>query len=151
MMSVAAERPQEDMTAYTVQYYSKHAKELTKSTVEKANRLVQYGCVRYVGDDNEYAMKCSFVCLPLNTQKTFMDEDTAREFFKKPYHLDYNNTSYTITKHHSGGFECNCQGWQTKARKEGFFNDGCMCSHVLALFFCFKLRWFNRGDVNVSR
>jgi len=131
-----------DLHRGNVQFYSKHAKELKETHNKKALLFLEYDCVRYVGDDNEYSARASFVVLPLNSSTVVMDMDTGREFVKVPYSKDYNSTIYTITRRKEG-FECNCQGWQTRAKREGgIINDGCMCSHTLALFYCFKLKRF---------
>lgn len=132
-----------EVTEDNVQYWSKHAQRLEKSHVSKALKLLRYGCIRYVADDNEYSAKSSFVCLPLNTETSVMDDDTGREFEKLPYPKDYNSTIYTIRKE-SGGFVCNCQGWTYRERSGDGGRDGCSCSHVLAMFFCFKLKKFSK-------
>lgn len=130
-----------EITEENVQYWSKHARALEQPHVSKAKRFMQYDCIRYVGDDNEYSQKGSFVCLPLNTAESVMDRDTAREFHKEPYPKDYNSTIYTIVKE-NGIFRCNCQGWAYREREGKGGPDGCSCSHVLALFFCFKIKRF---------
>jgi len=138
-----AEEGPAEFTEDNVQHWCKHARQLEKPHVNKAKRLLCFDCVRYVGDDNEYAMKCSFIVLPLNTDDHVIDDDTGREFFKKPYPKDYNSTLYTIVRE-EGRFVCNCQGWSYRERRGDGGADGCSCSHVLALFFCFKIGRFRR-------
>ncbi|MBR9703183.1 hypothetical protein GOV10_04045 [Candidatus Woesearchaeota archaeon] len=129
-----------------VQYWSKHARCLENPHITKALKFLRYGCILYVGDDNEYDQKGSFVCLPLNTETSVVDEDTGREFHKIPYPKNYNSTIYTIVKE-GGRFVCNCQGWTSRERKGDGGRDGCSCSHVLSLFFAFKIKRFRRSKV----
>lgn len=130
-----------EITEDNVQFWSKHARSLEQPHINKARKFVAFDCIRYVGDDNEYQENGSFVCLPLNTETSVMDDDTGREFAKVPYPKDYNSTIYTIVKS-DGSFKCNCQGWTYRERQGRGGADGCSCSHVLALFFCFKLKKF---------
>lgn len=134
---------EENITVENVQFYCKHSKLLKNTQNRKALQFVDYDCIRYVGDDVEFNSKYTFVCLPLNTDEKFFDKESSTYFYKKPYPVFYNNSIYKIFKK-GEGFECNCQGWQTRARRGEFQEDGCMCSHVLALFYMFKLKRFNR-------
>jgi len=61
-----------------------------------------------------------------------------------PYPVDYNSSEYIIFKNKDGNFECNCQGYQTKKRKGELVPDGANCSHVLALFYSFKIKRFRK-------
>ena len=137
----------EQITVQNVQYWCKHAKALKKTQVHKANQFVEYELIRYVGDDPEFNSKYTFICLPLNTAE-FVDVPTTagtmRRFEKKPFSVDYNYSVYKIYKNKEGIFECNCQGWQTKNKRDYQQEDGVMCSHVLALFFCFKIKRFGK-------
>lgn len=138
-----AEEGPASFTEDNVQFWSKHARELEKPHISKALKFLRFDCVRYVGDDNEYDQKGSFVCLPLNSAESVVDEDTTRTFFKKAYPKDYNSTIYTIVRS-EGRFVCNCQGWTFRERQGRGGRDGCSCSHILALFFAFKIGRFRR-------
>lgn len=149
----------------TVQHYSKHAKLLKATQVSKAQKFVSYDCIKYLGNDKEFGSRYCFVCLPLNTEDSWavpvrsseiLAEDEQFEvkaddacviFKKKPFPKNYNFSEYKIYKNEDGVFECNCQGWQTKAKRGETVEDGCSCSHVLALFFAFKLKKF-KGGIN---
>lgn len=120
----------ETIDVNNVQYWCRHTKELKKSQVRKAKLFVEYECVHYIG-------KGAFVCLPLNTESSW--KVGGKVFKKIPYEQDYNNSEYIIVKK-DGIFQCNCQGWQSKDKRGEMADDGCMCSHVLALMFCFKIK-----------
>jgi len=137
--------PQE-VNADNVPYWCHHAKELKGSVKAKAQRFLKHDLIRYVGDDPEYSSKYTFICLPLNTDEELVDKETGKVFVKQAYESDYNKNIYKIYKNESGVFECNCQGWQTKARKGEIGEDGCHCAHVLALFYAFKIKKFKRGE-----
>lgn len=126
-----------------VQFWCKHARELERPHVSKAKRFLEFDCVRYVGEENEYDQKGSFVVLPLNSDESAVDVETGVVFQKRPYPKDYNSTVYTIVKN-DGKFICNCQGWTFRERQGRGGRDGCSCSHVLALFFAFKIGRFRR-------
>ena len=119
---------------HTVRYWCRHTKELKGSQVKKAEQFVTYDCIQYYGNNR-------FVCLPLNSlvEWQFMD----RVFVKKAYLHDYNSSEYIIERKSEKTFECNCQGWQTKARRGEIVLEGANCSHVLGLFFAFKLKRFH--------
>jgi hypothetical protein len=139
------------ITVQNVQYWSKHAKALKQTQVHKAMQFVEYDLIRYVGDDPEFNSKYTFICLPLNTAEfvDVKDENGGiRRFNKKPFPVDYNFSVYKIYKNDQDIFECNCQGWQTRKKREELQDDGVMCSHVLALFFCFKIKRFGRKQGN---
>lgn len=140
MDKVIAHGPDE-LSESTVQYWSKHTKELAKSQVSKALKFVHWGCLRYIGPDLEFGSKYCFVCLPLNTALEV--GDGGRVFPKESYDYDYNKTVYKIYKQ-DGEFCCNCQGWNTKSRKGEIPEGGAGCCHVLALFYAFKLKRFGR-------
>ncbi|MFA5658532.1 MAG: hypothetical protein WC900_04545 [Oscillospiraceae bacterium] len=146
-----SEGPQE-ITLENVRFWCKHTKELKSTQAKKAMHFVENDCIKYVGDDAEFSSKYTFVCLPLNSEEVWMlkgEDGQIREFHKKAFAIDYNSSDYKIYKNAAKKFECNCQGWQTReARGEGGL-DGCSCSHVLALMFCFKLKKFG-GDHNAQ-
>lgn len=133
----------------TVQEYCKHTKLLKKSQSSKALKFVEYDCIKYLADDPEFEKKYSFVCLPLNTKDHYILD--GKKLDKKPYPVDYNWSDYKIAKNEAGIFECNCQGWQTKAKLGEWVEDGCMCSHVLALMYCFKLKKFGNSKKKAER
>ena len=139
-----------------VQYWCRHTKELQNSQVSKALKLVKYDCIKYLGKAFENIegfkhlkkiypeAKHLFVCLPLNTNKSH--EFLGIELKKIPFLKDYNSSEYIIFKRADGTFECNCQGWQSKANKGEITPDGANCSHVLALLFCFKIKRFGEKE-----
>lgn len=138
-------------TIKDVQYYCRHTKELKSTQVRKALKFVNFDCIKYVGYDLEFNSKYTFIVLPLNTADIW-DVNHNGEVLslkKLPYDVDYNSSDYKIYKNKKGVFECNCQGWQSKSKRGEVGGDGCACSHVLALFYCFKLRMF-KGDGNVE-
>lgn len=146
--------PPKEVNANNVQYWSRHTKELKQTQVSKALKFVRYDCIQYLGKAFDYMpllaelrekyvdAKHLFVCLPLNTDETF--DFFGRTMTKVPFGKDYNSSEYLIFKHKDGTFECNCQAWQTKAHKGEIVNEGANCSHILALYYCFKLHKFNR-------
>lgn len=162
--SQSEEGPKE-VTIQNVQYWCKHSKELKQTQRSKALKFVEFDCVQYVGFDEEFGHKHTFVCLPLNTKETvtfplrtsdivdyeevfeqgIMDENkTHITLRKKPFLKNYNNSVYKIYKE-GNTFICNCQGWtQADKREETRRADGCQCSHVLALYYCFKIKKFGR-------
>lgn len=119
--------------ARTVRFWCRHTKELKGSQVKKAESFVAHDCVQYLGDSR-------FVCLPLNGRPDWVVD--GRVLRKRPFKNDYNNSEYLIERTGEKTFECNCQGWQTRARRGEIVPEGANCSHVLALFYMFKLRQF---------
>ena len=144
-----------EINASNVMYYSRHTKELQSSQVSKALKLVKYDCIRYLGKafetfegfghlKNLYPdAKHLFICLPLNTSE--FHEFLGVNMIKNPFLKDYNSSEYIIFKRKDGTFECNCQGFQSKAARGEIIPEGANCSHILALFFCFKIKRFG-GD-----
>jgi hypothetical protein len=131
-----------EVTINNVQYWSRHTKELKHSQSSKALKFLEYDCMKYVGFDEEFGSKYCFLCLPLNTDEiTLVD---GKEFKKKSYETDYNNSTYKIFKNSIGEFCCNCQGWDTKNKRSEVPKGGAGCSHVLALFYAFKLKRFGK-------
>ena len=75
----------------------------------------------------------------------------SKHFFCKPL-KGYNKTTYTMKALKGGFFECDCQGYVTKRRaRDKFFEEENpagnpppqpTCSHIIALFLAFKLRYF---------
>ena len=137
-----------------VQHWCRHTKELKKSHISKALKFLRFDCIKYYGKammldhrlkniKEKYPdAKHLFVCLPLNTK----DHHT---FFgitenKEPYEAYYNNSEYFIHKRKDGTFSCNCQGFQTKEKRGEIIVGGANCSHVLSLYYCFKIKRFGR-------
>lgn len=139
-ISIIKEEPPKELTQETVRYYSKHTKQLNGSQVSKALHFVKYNCIRYLGKDSEFKSKYCFICLPLNTEQSC---DVDGELYKKiPFDHDYNSRVYKIYKNEFENFECSCQGYQSKLKKGEIKEGNCGCSHVLALFYTFKLKRF---------
>lgn len=146
--------PPEEITADNVQYWSRHTKELKNSQVRKALTFLKYDCIRYLGEPFEQLeefrrlkerypdAKHIFVCLPLNT-KPYHDFLGIR-LPKEPYIQDYNFSEYIIYKNKEGTFECNCQGFQSKKKRGELIPSGANCSHVLALYYAFKIKRFGK-------
>jgi hypothetical protein len=135
-------------TIANVQYWSKHGKCLKQTQRHKALQFLEYDCLHYVGDDPEFESKYTFVCLPLNNENSCeveAENGYTKILVKKSFPVNYNNSIYKIYKNENGIFECNCQGWQTKAKRGEVGEDGCHCSHVLSLFYAFKIKKFNGG------
>lgn len=125
-----------------VQYYCHHTRSLKSSQQKKALTFVEYDCVRYVGGSGEFGEKHAFVCLPLNTSDRFVHGLTA--FSKIPFENDYNTRCYEMFKLPSGQWTCNCQGWESQKARGALNAEGVNCSHLLALFYCFKMKRFGR-------
>jgi hypothetical protein len=150
MVLVMVRNPQlsEEGPAYVninnVQYWSRHTKELKHSQSSKALKFLEYDCLKYIGVDEEFGSKYCFVCLPLNTQDSW--NVNGVELKKKPYECDYNNSDYKIFKNSTGNFICNCQGYNIKLKRNEVPEGGAGCSHVLALFYSFKIKRFGRDQ-----
>ena len=150
-----SEGPRE-INSDNVMYYCRHSKELQNTQVSKALKFIKYDCIKYIGKafDNleglahlreKYKEATHiFICLPLNTEETC--DFFGMELTKKPYEKNYNNSEYIIFKKKDGTFECNCQGWQSKANKGEIITEGANCSHILALYFCFKMKRFGKPE-----
>ena len=142
----------EEITENNVQYWCRHTKELKCQSRIKALKLLKFNCIRYVGKfnnpifdiiRNKYeGAKHFFICLPLNTSKEH--KALGVSFQKEPYPIDYNSSEYLIFAKANGTFECNCQGYQSKKRKGELIEGGANCSHILALFYNFKLKRFGK-------
>ena len=127
-----------------VMYWSKHYKEIVGNFKKKSLRFLNLDCIKYVGDDEEFKSKYTFLVLPLN-KATEIDFE-GRIFTKKPHLVDYNSSIYKIYKNNQGRFSCTCQAWTTKEKRNEGRDDGCQCSHTLALFLAFKCNFFkNKG------
>lgn len=154
-MVIVAEREVEgsegprEITLENVRYWSKHTKELKGSQVKKALQFLQHDCLQYVGEDQEYDVKGAFICLPLNTQESY--SEYGRTWQKKPFAIDYNFSAYKITKGDGKTFVCNCQGWQTKLKRNEVVAEGANCSHVLALYYAFKMKKFRHPSQQTLR
>jgi hypothetical protein len=136
----------EEFTAKNVMFYCHHTKELKQTQVHKAQQFIEADCIRYVGDDGEFKDKYSFIVLPLNTKEQINYE--GRTFDKKPFKTDYNHNVYTIAKslEYKDTFICNCQ-FSQKQLKEGKIREGgANCSHVLSLYFAFRMKQFGKGE-----
>lgn len=120
---------------HTVRFWCRHTVELKGSQVRKAELFVEHDCLQYLGNNR-------FVCLPLNSEVEFLFE--GRVLRKRPFKVDYNSSEYLIERQGENTFSCNCQGWQTRARRGELVPEGANCSHVLALFYAFKLKRFQR-------
>jgi len=129
-----------------VQHYCKHGKELKQPLRLKSKLFLEHDCVKYLGDDVEFGNRHTFVVLPLNTDDFCVVD--GRSFSKVPFSRDYNYSAYKVVKTGLGVFECNCQGWQNRFRRGEMLMDGCHCSHVLALFYAFKLGKFKKVNKN---
>lgn len=133
-----------------VQEYCRHSKELTSSQSSKALKFVKFKCLKYLGDFNNPEFdkirekygnaKQLFMCLPLNKKDHHMV--FGIKINKIPFLSNYNNSEYIIYKDIKGTFQCNCQGFQSKKRKGKIIEGGANCSHILALFYSFKLKTF---------
>jgi len=123
-----------------VQYFDEFKGELTKDQRDKAEKFLEYDCVRYIGDGK-------FICLPLN-------QDTEAFFcgtwyVKKPYIGYYNSRTYLLTKDPVFGWRCHiCQGYHTKEKtfQAGLSPNPPFCSHLLALMHAFKDKLFDGGE-----
>ncbi len=51
--------------------------------------------------------------------------------------IGYNKRTYTLKKGPDGEFSCNCQFFVTKGK---------MCSHILALYYAFRLKYFQKHN-----
>ncbi|OGI12479.1 hypothetical protein A3K64_00030 [Candidatus Micrarchaeota archaeon RBG_16_36_9] len=142
----------ETITEDIVQHYCRHTKELANSQIKKALQFIKHDCINYLGkafENNEEFKRLKtyypeakhiFVCLPLNKAEGhgFLGVNLA----KKPYDKDYNFSEYIIYKKQDGTFVCNCQGWTSKEKRGEIIKEGANCSHVLALYYAFKLKRF---------
>jgi hypothetical protein len=89
-----------------VQFYDAVDKHLVNSQRHKARKLFELDCVEY------NSLTKSFICKPI---------------------AGYNHTTYTILRSKfSDRFECDCQGFQTKLKRDGW--EEAICSHVAAVF-----------------
>ena len=132
---------QPELTINNVQYWSKHTKQLAHSQVSKALKFVAHNCIQYINFDIEHNTKQTFICLPLNTATEWIVDGNI--YNKEPYTDDYNSSCYKIHKD-NGVFECDCQGWQTRNRREAIQDDEAGCCHTLALYYAFKLKRFRQ-------
>lgn len=125
------------ITPANVIRWSSHWEELEgEGFRSKAHEFVLHHCLKYVGNDELFKTEYTWICLPLNTEEFV--EHRERTFKKKPFSTDYNSTIYRI-RQDNRRFKCSCQGWHTKEKRGEGREDGCQCSHVLALFLWFKL------------
>jgi len=128
-----------NISLHNVMHWCRHAKLLNGSQKSKAKKFVEYDCIKYVGNGK-------FMCLPLNTQEVHQVDDFI--FQKKPYPTNYNSSEYIIEFNKEKKlFICSCQGYKSKIDKNQMQEDGCNCSHVLALFLAFRMKIFNKEEV----
>jgi len=113
--------PPKVLTPKNVMYYSHHAKEVNNSIKHKAQIFLDMDLVEY-----DFDVKCYIV---------------------KPI-AGYNTRTYTIQKRKTG-FECNCQGCQTKIKK-GLYDPEkqslTACSHILAVYLLLKIKNWRQQD-----
>ena len=110
------------LTPKNVQYYSSHTHELAHSQVHKASLFIEKDCIKY-----SEVEKC-YYCLPLP---------------------GYNTTTYRIIKG-KVGWICDCQSCQTKIKKDEYcpnIEEKTACSHILALYYNFKIQHWNLQGV----
>ena len=105
-----------------VQYYCHHTKLLEHNQIHKAIAFLEHKCIVYNKEQ-----KC-YLCGPIE---------------------GYNTRTYTLkpNKDYPDKFECNCQAFVTQVRK----GEGRpFCSHLLALFYHFKIKnWM--GGINENQ
>ena len=87
-----------------IQCYDPILKRLKNTQRAKIKKLIENKCIRYVGNN-------TYICLPIK---------------------GYNKTTYIIRRSdiYECGFECNCQGFQTKVKK----GEYPICSHIGAVY-----------------
>lgn len=127
------------LTVETVRYWSRHTRELKGKQVTKAEHFVRHDCLHYLGNNR-------FICLPLNTEESVTFE--GRVLVKRAFGKDYNSSEYVIDREERT-FRCSCQGWDTKRKRGELVPEGANCSHVLALFYAFKLGRFKKEPLRV--
>lgn len=140
-----------EITAENVIYWSRHSKELVGSVRKKAQILVSLDCIQYIGFDDESGRKHAFISLPINTLEeiTLTIGGEERTFRKKPFVKDYNNdtTNYRMHRQNDGRWTCSCHGWSAADRDPSRRKpDGVQCSHLLALFYAFKMKKFSKAQ-----
>lgn len=132
MVKEVHEGPRE-ITPNNVMYWSTHYKELVGCNFrQKSLKFLKYNCIKYIGDGK-------FLVLPLNTESVVKYH--GEEYAKNPFEKDYNSIIHEIVNN-GGKFECDCNGWTVKEKKNEGRDDGCQCSHVLSLFLAFRCKMF---------
>jgi hypothetical protein len=109
------------MTSPSLIFYSAHTRELQGTTRNKIVAIIAQDAIEY---DKEN--KC-YICKPIKQRDG------------KPY----NSTTYRMPSHKAFGFQCDCQGWQSKFKKhmaDPINNGAPGCSHVAALYEFLKRR-----------
>jgi hypothetical protein len=112
-------------------FYSNHAKELQGSTGSKIRAIIRQGAIEY-----DKANK-RFICKPIDN----------------PDGTPYNSTTYAMKNHSQFGFECDCQGWQTKFKKHNadpINAPSPICSHVAALYEYLKRKNASRRESRIE-
>ena len=116
----------EVLTPDNVMYYSHHAKEVKGTLRSKAQKFLDLGLVEW---------------------------DRAAKNFYVHFIPGYNTRTYEIVRR-AAGFECNCQGCQTKIKKGLYDPDVdsfAACSHILAVYLWLKMvNWNKNGGENGS-
>lgn len=81
-----------------------------------------------------------FANTQINKAKKFVEQNcleyVGEGYFRCGPISGYNSRTYTIKKGDDGEFHCNCQAAK----------DGGGCSHRLALYYCFKLKYFKNEN-----
>lgn len=145
--------PPEVVSVKNVQFWCKHTRTLAHSQSHKALQFVEYDCIKYLGNDEEFNSKYTFICLPLNTASEWPVLRIGGEVMmpKKPFGADYNSSEYKMFRVKEGVWTCNCQGWNMKHKRGETGEDGVACSHLLALFYCFKMKRFGHAHGAIQK
>jgi len=100
--------------------------EIKKSIIAKARKLIALGLIEW---------DPSFSLTDRQAAQDFINGKNEGVYVAHPI-PGYNTTTYVITKP-GIGYECTCQGCQSKIRK-GLYNpnveDKAACSHILAVY-----------------
>lgn len=112
---IETEEGPEVITPENVMYFSHHTGEFTQTLPSKAKKFLKHKCLMYLGDG-------VFVCNNLP---------------------GYNVRQYTIQRKKKV-WTCNCQGWVKKCKDGKLSGDGVNCSHLLALMYAFKIKYFQK-------
>lgn len=110
----------------SVIYYSSFTKQVKGNVKSKAKKILELGLI-----------------------EDFSDVDL---FYVNPI-KGYNKTKYTISRN-GIGYECNCQGCQSKMRKGEYdpqTEEKAACSHILAIYYWLKIKNWNKEDETLQR
>lgn len=110
------------MNAQEVQYWDEYKGELTQPQINKARKFIPL--IEYLGDNR-------FACNPI---------------------IGYNSTVHLITSDPEFNFRCSCQGFRDKEKKlrSGLTMIRPFCSHLHALFLCFRQKKFDRWWLRIK-